>query len=665
MAAGSIVVDLLMRTGSFETDTARAAKSLKRLQKEADDLKRAFKASFAGNLLADFAQQIGTRLAQLPGEILRSLDAFNDLSDATGESVENLSALEDVALRTGTSMDTASDALIKLNKALEEARKDKDSTAAQAIRNLGLEITELAKLSPVERLQAVGRALNGFGGENRLAYNMALLGKGVRETAPLLKDLGEAGALNATVTKRQAEEAEKFNKEIFALSKNATDAGRALLGPLIGALNATAEAYRRAREEGVGFLEFALRRIGKDNRPGSGAEEEDRASRASALRGELQRMDALLERGVMMEQKRNDLIERRAQTQKQLNAILVNQAVAGAGDIPQDPRLRDGARSLKPLEDTPKKGPKTKPPKFTGTTYEEQIAEKAASLLEDSDVTRARVFADTLAKLDDLYFNAGISGDLYDSAVKKLLNTTDSAAEAQRAYQAQVEEGRQIFEKTRTPAEQLAATQTRLNDLLAAGAVSWDTYARAVFQAQDAYDAAVKGAEQASTALDDFAKNAAENIQRSFGDTLQAAMEGNWKSIGDGFKSMLNRMVAEALAANIARQLFGGDSKGGVSGTGGLLGDLLKQFGAEILGFAGGGDPPTNRVSLVGERGPELFVPRTAGTIVPAGATAAALRVGGVQVTNNFTLAGPVDRRTEHQLALEAWRGVRRATERS
>ena len=35
------------------------------------------------------------------------------------------------------------------------------------------------------------------------------------------------------------------------------------------------------------------------------------------------------------------------------------------------------------------------------------------------------------------------------------------------------------------------------------------------------------------------------------------------------------------------------------------------------LGFADGGDPPVNRPSIVGERGPEVFVPRTAGTIIP------------------------------------------------
>jgi hypothetical protein len=36
-----------------------------------------------------------------------------------------------------------------------------------------------------------------------------------------------------------------------------------------------------------------------------------------------------------------------------------------------------------------------------------------------------------------------------------------------------------------------------------------------------------------------------------------------------------------------------------------------------IQGFAGGGDPPLNTPSLVGERGPELFVPKGSGTIIP------------------------------------------------
>ena len=40
------------------------------------------------------------------------------------------------------------------------------------------------------------------------------------------------------------------------------------------------------------------------------------------------------------------------------------------------------------------------------------------------------------------------------------------------------------------------------------------------------------------------------------------------------------------------------------------------KFGS-FLGFANGGRPPVGQASLVGARGPEIFVPRTAGTIIP------------------------------------------------
>jgi hypothetical protein len=54
--------------------------------------------------------------------------------------------------------------------------------------------------------------------------------------------------------------------------------------------------------------------------------------------------------------------------------------------------------------------------------------------------------------------------------------------------------------------------------------------------------------------------------------------------------------------------------------------ELSTMFGGA---FADGGRPPMGRYSLVGERGPELFVPDTAGTILPADQTAALMSGGG------------------------------------
>jgi hypothetical protein len=49
--------------------------------------------------------------------------------------------------------------------------------------------------------------------------------------------------------------------------------------------------------------------------------------------------------------------------------------------------------------------------------------------------------------------------------------------------------------------------------------------------------------------------------------------------------------------------------------------------------FADGGDPPMGRISVVGERGPELFVPKVPGTIISNEALRAGGRRQAVEVT--------------------------------
>ena len=75
----------------------------------------------------------------------------------------------------------------------------------------------------------------------------------------------------------------------------------------------------------------------------------------------------------------------------------------------------------------------------------------------------------------------------------------------------------------------------------------------------------------------------------------------------------------------------GGKGGGGLFGGGGGSG---VKFGSVNLGigqrFANGGRPPVGKASLVGERGPELFVPRSAGTIIPNNAIGG----GGDSITN-------------------------------
>jgi len=71
----------------------------------------------------------------------------------------------------------------------------------------------------------------------------------------------------------------------------------------------------------------------------------------------------------------------------------------------------------------------------------------------------------------------------------------------------------------------------------------------------------------------------------------------------------------------------------------------------KIKGFEKGGRPPMNQPSIVGESGPELFVPDTAGTIVPNN------QLGSGQPVNvNFNI-NTVDARGFNELLVNS-RGV-------
>ena len=110
--------------------------------------------------------------------------------------------------------------------------------------------------------------------------------------------------------------------------------------------------------------------------------------------------------------------------------------------------------------------------------------------------------------------------------------------------------------------------------------------------------------EAATQTLDAFEK-LRDTITIDIGNGIKGLIKGT-ESLNDVMSNVLNK-IADA-AMNMA--IFG--NVGGSSITGGLLGGLSK-----LLPFAEGGNPPVGKPSIVGERGPELFVPRTAGTIVP------------------------------------------------
>lgn len=110
--------------------------------------------------------------------------------------------------------------------------------------------------------------------------------------------------------------------------------------------------------------------------------------------------------------------------------------------------------------------------------------------------------------------------------------------------------------------------------------------------------------------------------------TAQQVFADFLKSIGDILIQEGTKMIATYTAIAIAKSLAGlfGGGGGGGGAQGFQMPEIAPGVGSlgpqKIFGFAAGGNPPVGRPSLVGEKGPELFVPSAAGTIIPAGPTA-------------------------------------------
>ena len=126
----------------------------------------------------------------------------------------------------------------------------------------------------------------------------------------------------------------------------------------------------------------------------------------------------------------------------------------------------------------------------------------------------------------------------------------------------------------------------------------------------------------------------------------KAILEENDEKLPDIIRIITRKLVTEPLANAFS-------SVG--SNVGGFFNELLG--GARAFG----GPVAAGVPYLVGERGPEIMVPRTAGSVVPNG------KLANVTINNNVTVQAPggrVSSETLQQLQAEAGKGVRRAMAR-
>lgn len=253
MALATLSIDLVAKLASFEESFDKAsriaAKNAAQIEARWAKVGQVTTAAFA----ALGGAAAGAALVTIARNSIDAIDALNDVADATGSTVENISALEDVALRTGTNLETVQTSLVKFNAVLKDAKPG--SGAEAALKAIGLNAEELRRIDPAEALKKTADALAGFADDgNKARLTQELFGKSLKEVAPFLKDLAEQGQLVATVTKAQAEEAEKFNKQVFALQANLGGMARTIVSAVLPSINDFVDRWKKARAETSGSL---------------------------------------------------------------------------------------------------------------------------------------------------------------------------------------------------------------------------------------------------------------------------------------------------------------------------------------------------------------------------------------------------------------------------
>ncbi|MBI4997279.1 MAG: phage tail tape measure protein [Rhodocyclales bacterium] len=180
---------------------------------------------------------------------------LDDLSESTGASVEVLSKLGHVAGVSGVSLETVEGGLIRLSRALHESN-DESKGAARALSAIGIQAEMLRNLDTGQAMTEVAKALAEYrDSAGKTAVALDIFGKSGAQLLPYLKDLAEAGELNATVTAAQAAEAERLQKHVGLLSTSWNEMARSLTLSVVPALNETIDSFKKAREAGMGSLQ--------------------------------------------------------------------------------------------------------------------------------------------------------------------------------------------------------------------------------------------------------------------------------------------------------------------------------------------------------------------------------------------------------------------------
>lgn len=588
-----------------------------------------------------------------------ALDRMNDLSKSTGIAVDLLSGLNLAAKQSGTDLDALAKSISTVSK------------------NIGANSKEFAALgvTATDPLEAFKQLADIFvkieDPFQRAAFANKAFGKSWQEIAPLLAEGGEnigkmvdRGRELSGVTKEMAEAADKFNDQLAELEIGAKSTGNEFAKLLLPSLNDTAQAMRDLVKEGHPLLALLRGFAGLGKIPFDLAFPAEDLKQATSAAGIIKELNKEL---VALEASRKKL--------QKTGGGLLNELVAG-GDLKElDQKIAIVKNKIagftkfqskidRATTDTPAAPPSSTVPGLkdfiggdsakskkseTGKSEAEAAAEDVAKLLKSfQDATApSRELSESLQEQLDVYSKIDPKVKDYlqniiaqtsaqeaftraaEQTNEEMLAVQESDDAAQARYDAYSKEYTAILEETqdinlqmiksdeKRAAAQLEIDHERRVERISNMEIEADEI-EALLEAENERFAAA-----AKKNADGLKKT--KTIGQELGLTFKSAFEDaivGGKKFSDVLKGIEEDLVRMLARRTVTEPLL--------KGIGGFIDDF--DFGALFsgLGFASGGRPPLNKLSLVGERGPELFMPDSTGRIIPNNA------LGGSNVTVNI-----------------------------
>lgn len=604
MAAGSIVIDLLMKTGSFVTDAKKAESAVKGIGSAVDTVATKLRSAMPA-ISAAFTAAAASSMAYA--------DELVDVAKANDVAIESIVQLSDALAASGGNASNSGTFLAAFTNYLDQAAEGSEK-AQTAFKSIGVSLKDLETLGTdelfrktVEQIAKVEDPLK------RNALAMDAFGKAAKgvdfielnnqlQTTTGLTESQKAGVIALANVWDQLSQAGRDFKIVIAEAIGPGLQAIADYFSQIGGGSGILTAFKTIFQTiavlaaNVGFvitamvndikglIEAAKSLAGKGGMAGAMAilkqtAEEDRKNRAALDLAEQRIMGTaykMSDKDMFVTPKQPSAFRRTIAAPKSSGA---DKAVSDA--VKQSQREAEAAAWME---------------------YNiEAAAWDAEEKLRDEQIKRIR---------DDADFEIDVG--------KHLLNTINDIAAEEHAL---MSAGRDLFEATRTPAEKLNREYERLNDLLNAGAIDWDTYSRAVFAAQDAFEV-VPGAIEKIGEETESVKKIMETAGRTFTDFFANMLTGT-KQSSMSFSAMARSIVADILKIQIQKRITDPIVKAGTA----FLDSALSSFKFWETGGVPGGNSisayrnqvvsnPTmfafaNGAGLMGEAGPEAIMPLT------------------------------------------------------